>query len=155
MIASILQAEAGLLTRFPGGVSRRFPQSGNGYSATPTLFYGIENPKEHAKLKPVVVVLDGGDNPSPGAGARNGYVEFPQVYGYATDDDEGRENLAWLGGILHLRFDRTWYLRNDNRPIEFLTLERQAEAEGDDFGFPDRIFSIWRIQATYVHTIGE
>lgn len=150
MIRNILHQEAGLITRFPGGVSTRFPQAGKGYSATPTLFYGADNPKEHAKLKPVVVVLDGGENPSPGAGARNGYVEFPLVYGYAPDDEQGEADLAWLRGILRLRFNRTWYQRDDDRPIELLTLEGQAKAEGDEFGFPDRIFRIWRVQATFV-----
>lgn len=152
MIANIISNDSGVTQRFDGGVSLRFPQSGKGYSSTPWLFYGGENPKEHAKLKPVIVVLDGGENPSPGAGARNGYVEFPLVYGYATDDDEGEANLAWLGDRLQTHFNRQWYERNDGRPVELLRLERQSQQEGDDFGFPDRIFQIWRIQATLIRS---
>lgn len=155
MIINILGSESAMLSHFPGGILPRAPQKGNGWSATPDAFYGSENPAESAKLKPLIVVLDGGDNPSPDSGARNGYVEFPLVRGYARDDEDGEEALKLLGDRLRARFTREWYMRDDGRPVEFLLLERQPNQEADEFGFVDRIFTIWRIQATYVYNTGE
>lgn len=156
MIINILGNEGAMLQEFPGGILSRPPQKGNGWTATPNAFYTTaENPLESAKLKPLIVVLDGGDNPSPDAGARNGYVEFPLVRGYARDDEPGEEALKLLGDRLRARFTREWYQRDDGRPIEFVLLERQPVQEADEFGFVDRIFTIWRIQATYVYGTGE
>jgi hypothetical protein len=155
MIVNILQSEPAMLSFFPGGILTRPPQKGNGWTATPDAFYGTENPLESAKLKPLIVVLDGGENPSPDAGARNGYVEFPLVRGYARDDLDGEKALKLLGDRLRARFTREWYQRDDGRTIEFLLLERQPVQEADEFGFAERIFTIWRIQATYVYGTGE
>jgi hypothetical protein len=136
---------------FPGGVWPRLPRVGTGWSATPGAFYGGENPLEAGKLKPTISVIDGGNVPSPGGVAHNGFVAFPLVYGYAAANPVGEAVLDTLEDRLHYWFP----LRGRSYPlglvgVELKTIERQPNREADDFGYPGRIFSIFRVQGTFV-----
>lgn len=142
---------------FPGGINDTLPKAGSGGGATPDMFYDNSNPLEAGLLKPVISVLEGGDNPAPNGAARNGYVQFPLVYAFVTPDGAGATALATLDSKLHSLFRRgvSYLLVNGVGPeqvsgLEILVLERQVLRDGEDFGTPDRKFAIWRLQATYL-----
>jgi hypothetical protein len=135
-------------------IMTRLPRAGTGQSATPQAFYtSAESPTEAGKLKPTIVVLDSGDNPSPNGAAHKGFVGFPLVYGYVAVSPVGEAMLATLQRKLHYHFpmDRgSWYPLGTGPGVEMKTLERQLIRDGDEFGFSGRQFAIWRIQATFV-----
>jgi hypothetical protein len=136
---------------FPGGVWPRLPRQGTGRMVTPGAFYGSENPEEAGKLKPTIAVIDGGNDPSPGGVAHNGFVAFPLVYGFAIANPAGEASLDLLEERLHTHFP----LRGAPYPlglrsVEMKTLEKQQQREADDIGYPGRVFAIWRIQGTFV-----
>lgn len=138
-------------TPFSGGVWPRIPRVGTGWLATPGAFYPSTDPSNAGKLKPTIAVIDGGSNPSPGGVAHNGFVAFPQIYGYSTANASGEADLGLLEERLHAWFP----LRGRSYPlgtvgIEVKTLERQPIRDADDFGYPGRIFAIWRLQGTFV-----
>ncbi len=138
-------------TLFPGGVWPRLPRQGTGWSATPGAWYGSENPAEAGKLKPTISVIDGGNVPSPGGVALNGFEAFPLVYGYVVANPSGEAALATLESRLRTHFPlsgRSYPLGTGN--VQMKTLEKQQQRDGDDFGFASRIFAVWRIQGVYV-----
>jgi hypothetical protein len=124
----------------------------------PTTFWGPENPAESGKLKNTLSVLDGGDVPAPNGVGRGGYTSFPLVYAYVKPDSSGDTALNLLQQALFNRFRRGIsfpYVDADGHYVglEIVTLERQPLRDGDDFGYPDRQFTIWRLQATRVSTV--
>ncbi len=138
-------------SEFPGGVWPRLPRIGTGSMATPGAFYCTDTPLESGKLKPVISVIDGGSNPSPGGVAHNGFVEFPLVYGYSFANTAGEADLDLLEERIRFHFP----LRGRSYPlgvrsVRMKALERQPNREADDFGYPGRIFSIIRVEGTYV-----
>ena len=138
-------------TPFSGGVWPRLPRTGSGWLATPGAFYSSSDPANAGKLKPTISVIDGGDNPSPGGVAHNGFVAFPQVYGYSTANPAGEADLA----LLDRRLRDLFPLKGRSYPlgtvgVELMTLERQRIFDADDFGYAGRIFTIWRVQGTFV-----
>lgn len=152
LVAAIIVNEGDLMADFPGGVLARIPQTGTGMVATSGAFWPAGHP-EAGKLKNTIAVLDGGDDLSPGGLGQRGFVGYPLVYGYVTANEAGETLLARLDERLHLRFNRgVSYPRNDDAGsmVEFVTLERQPTRDADDFGYPGRMFAIWRIQGTYV-----
>lgn len=150
-IIFVLKNEAALLATFNGGVWPRIPQAGSGATATPGAFWGAENPGEAGKLKNTISVLDGGDDPAPNGAARDGYVGFPLVRGFVANTTSGRAALMQLEDRLHFRFNRhVTYARVDGSAVIFQVLERQPQQDGDEFGYPGRIFTTWRVQGTYV-----
>jgi hypothetical protein len=154
-IINVMLSEGALLSQFPGGLWDRIPKVGTGPGATPGAFYTqAEDASQSGKLKPVISVLDGGDNPSPGGAAHNGFVGFPQVYGYAFATPSGRALLGALDDRLRFRFRRgVSYPTPYGGSAELLTLERSPIRDGEDFGYPGRSFAIWRIQGTFVRPV--
>jgi hypothetical protein len=142
---------------FPGGINDTLPKAGSGGTATPDMFYDSSNALEAGLLKPLISVLDGGDNPAPNGAVRNGYVQFPLVYAFVTPDSAGASALATLDSKLQTLFRRgvSYLLVNGVGPeqvssVEIVVLERQILRDGEDFGTPNRKFAIWRLQATYL-----
>ena len=153
IIATLNGPSAGSIvsSNFPGGVLDRVPKIGTGVTATPSAFWGPENPLEAGKLKNTISVIDGGDNPSPGGAAHHGRVGFPLVYGWVTTAPSGETALAALDGLLHTLFRRgVSYPVGNGKGAEIIVLERQPTRDADDFGYPGREFAIWRLQGTYV-----
>lgn len=140
-------------TPFSGGVWPRLPRVGTGWLATPGAYYPNTDPQNAGKLRPTISVIDGGYVPAPGGVALNGFQAFPQVYGYSTANPSGESDLGMLDERLH-----DWFpLRGRSYPldlagIEIKTLEQQPIRDADDFGYPGRIFAIWRLQGTFVRT---
>lgn len=154
VIINTLFSEPVLLSQFPGGLWDRIPKVGTGATATPGAFYGNENPAEAGKLKPVISVVDGGDNPAPNGAAHNGFVGFPQVYGYTIATPSGRSLLGSLDDRLRFRFRRgVSYPTPYGGGAELVTLERSPIRDGEDSGYPGRVFAIWRIQGTFVRPV--
>lgn len=152
IVRLVLEGDSQVTERFSGGILRRLPQVGTGAYATPGAFWPAEHP-EAGKLKNTIAVLDSGDDLSPGGSGQRGFVGFPLVYAWVTSGTTGEDMLEWLDERLHYRFNRgVSYPRGDDAGsmLELVTLERQPIRDADDFGYPGRVFTIWRIQGTYV-----
>lgn len=158
IIIETLNNTSGLVpSPFLGGINDTLPKAGGGETATPELFYDSSNALEGGLLKPLVSVLEGGDNPAPNGTARNGYVQFPLVYAFVTPDSAGASALTTLDNALQLRFRRgvsypvvSGAGAEQASGVEIVVLERQLLRDGEDFGTPNRKFAIWRLQATYL-----
>jgi hypothetical protein len=136
-------------SNFDGGVWPKLPRAGTGQSATPGAFYPSTHPTQAGRLKNTIAVLDGGDNPAPNGEAINGFVGFPQVYAWITPGPTGDAALSALDSILRSRFRRgVSYPRTDGTGMELRVLERQPIRDAEEFGYPGRDFTIWRIQGT-------
>lgn len=152
LVISVLLADPTITGDFTGGIWRRLPQIGTGSSATEGAFWPAGT-LEAGKLKNTIAVLDGGDDLSPGGLGQRGFVGFPLVYAWVAASPAGEALLAKLDERIHYRFNRgVSYPRGDEAGsmVELVTLERQPIRDGDDFGYPGRMFTIWRIQGTYV-----
>jgi hypothetical protein len=154
IIADVLASPPETLTPTPfnGGVLTQLPKIGTGPGSTPQAFYtSAESPTQSGKLKNTISVIDGGDDPSPGGAALNGFVGFPLVYGWVIDTPTGIDAIKLLDERLHARFRRgVSYPHPNGSGIQFVILERQPIRDGDDFGYAGRVFTIWRIQGTFV-----
>jgi hypothetical protein len=155
LVIDILLADTTPLhpTPFSGGVWPRLPRVGSGNLSTPGAFYPSTDPQNAGKLRPTISVIDGGYNPAPGGVALNGFQAFPLVYGYSTANASGEAHLGTLGERLHAWFP----LRGRSYPlgiggVELKTLERQPIRDADEFGYPGRIFAIWRLQGTFIRS---
>lgn len=155
LIRVALSSESAMMSFFPGGIFPRLPRAGKGASATPNAFWTqAENQLESGKLKNVISVLDGGNNPAPNGVARGGYMGFPLVYAF-VEPSNGSAALKALRNALKARFNRKlsypWLdSANNVTGMEIVTLERQVIRDAEDMGYPDRWFTIWRLQATSV-----
>jgi hypothetical protein len=138
------------LGAFTGGVWNRWPKAGTGFGATPYAFEAgtaITAPR----MKNTITVLDGGENPAPGGAPRDAYQGFPMVYGWAHAGDDGKAALGVLGDRLRAMFRRgSSFDLTSGAGVELVTLERQPLRDADEFGWPGMIFTVWRVQATYV-----
>jgi hypothetical protein len=144
------------LALFNGGVIEVLPKIGvGGVTNTPQAFYTpAEDPKQSGKLKNTIAVIDGGDDPAPNGAARNGFSGFPLVYAYVAANPAGEAAITALDVVLRSLFRRgRSYPRADGGGMEIIVLERQPILDGDDIGYPGRIYTIWRLQATYVRPI--
>lgn len=149
--------EANLVpTPFSGGVWPRLPRTGTGQLATPGAFYPNTDPVNAGKLRPTISVLDRGADPSPGGVAHNGFVAFPLVYGYSIANSDGETHL----GLLEERLSALFPSRGRSYPfgtvgVKLKMLERQSLTDADDFGYPGRIFAIWRLEGTFTRPSEE
>jgi hypothetical protein len=148
IIMNALDSESAMLSHFPGGMFPLLPRAGSGPSATPNAFWTKEeNALESGKLKNTIAVLDGGDVPAPNGAARGGYASYPLVYAYIKPDSSGDAALKSLETALFARFRRDIsYPYHDVTGVQIIPLERQPLRDGEEFGYPDRQFIIWRLQ---------
>jgi len=141
-------------TPFEGGVWNRLPQAGTGPGSTPGAFYtSAESTKLAGKLKDTISVVDVGESPAANGEGRDGFSAFPMVYGFAANSASGTAALALLDERLHAYFRRgLHYARGDDAGtgLDLLVLERQPLRDADDLGYPGYIFTVWRIQGTFI-----
>jgi hypothetical protein len=151
IINILVGGEAVVTSLFTGGVWDRLPRAGTGERATPGAFYPATHPTQPGRLKNTISVLDGGDNPGPDGLARNGFVGFPLVYAWVSPDPAGETALNTLDTSLRARFRRgVSYPRTDGSGMELVVLERAPLKDAEEYGYPGRLFTTWRIQGTFV-----
>jgi len=156
-IIELLNTDALLTSAFFGGIYPRLPRAGKGATATPNAFYtDAENPLQSGKLKPTIAVLDGDDVPAPAGEVLGGYQSFPWVYAYVIPDVTGETALGHLERVLRTKFRRDLsYPVYDVTGTQIIVLNRSGLLDGEDVGYPDRLWTRWRLQALSIRVLSQ